>query len=246
MSTFFKKTADECGVFRMTTDDVRKITPPKLPLKFLSEFMADGRTPARAMTDEAMLKLLPALQGTGTILELGAGSDYYKKFLPSDQSYMTSNMVSGFDMVLDMTKIDLPDDSVDALVSVFALEHLFDFQAAFEEQYRVLAPGGRFLLIVPFMYYYHAAPDDFFRFSSSALDKLLSPFRILSRQPIGGRWLIFAEFLHEKKVMGSKLGYMARVALRCLALPFLAKGLKQNDPRYALAFAYICEKEKRS
>ena len=243
MTAFFEKPASKRSVFAMTTADAQIIAPPKLPLRFLWEFIADGRTPARAMTDEAMLKFLPALEGTGTILELGAGSDYYKKFVRQGQPYILSNLVPGFDMVLDMTKIDLPDNSVDALVSVFALEHLFDFQSAFEEQYRVLAPGGRFLLVVPFMYYYHAAPDDFFRYSASALDKLLSPFRILSRQPIGGRWLIFAEFLHEKKVMGSRLGYAARVALRCLALPFLAKGLQQNDPRYALAFAYLCEKE---
>ncbi|MBB3918897.1 methyltransferase domain-containing protein [Rhizobium fabae] len=244
MTVFFKKTAEQRGVFTMTSDEIQKIAPPALPLSFLSEFMADGRTPARAMTDEAMLKFLPALAGTGAILELGAGSDYYKKFMSSDQPYVTSNVVPGFDMVLDMTKIDLPDGSVDALVSVFALEHLFDFDAAFKEQYRVLTPGGRLLLVVPFMYYYHAAPDDFFRFSSSALDKLLSPFKVLSRQSIGGRWLIFAEFLHEKKAMGSKLGYFARVALRCLALPFLAKGLKESDPRYALAFVYLCEKER--
>lgn len=141
-----------------------------------------------------------------------------------------------------MTNLDLPSNSVNAFVSVFALEHLFDFDAVFREQLRVLKLGGRLLIVVPFLYYYHAAPDDFFRFTSSALDKLLTPFDVLVRQPIGRRWLLFAEFLHEKTVMGSRLGFFARLALRWVALPFLAGALKQNNLKYALGFAYLCEK----
>ncbi|MGO6816526.1 methyltransferase domain-containing protein [Rhizobium brockwellii] len=230
-------------VFNLASGDVAAITPPRLPLSFLWEFLVDGRTPARAMTDEAMRDYLPAVEGEGTIIELGAGSDYYKKFAQPSQKYLTSNLVPGFDLQLDMTKLDIPDNSAAALISVFAMEHLFEYEAAIKEQYRALVPGGRMLLIVPFMYYYHAAPDDFFRFSASALDKLLAPFNVLVRQPIGGRWLLFAEFLHEKKVMGSRKGFFARAALRCLAMPFLARALRQHDARYALCFAYLCEKK---
>lgn len=229
-------------LFYYSGETARNITPPELPQKFLWEFLLDGRTPARAMTDETMRKLLPALEGAGTIVELGAGGDYYKKFVKDGQKYVTSNLSEGCDRVLDMTKLDLPDNTVEAFVSVFALEHLFDFEAVFSEQLRVLKPGGRLLVVVPFLYYYHAAPDDFFRFTASALERLLTPFDVLVRQPIGGRWLLFAEFLHEKTVMGSRLGFLAKLALRLVALPFLACALKRNDPQYALGFAYLCEK----
>jgi SAM-dependent methyltransferase len=204
--------------------------------------MLDGRTPARAMSDVAMKTLLPALHGPGTIIELGAAGNYYKSFMPKSQCYLTSNLAPGCDVCLDMTKLDLADSSVDALVSVFALEHLFDFDLVFKEQQRVLKPGGRLLLIAPFLYYYHAAPDDFFRFSATALERLFKPFDILVRQPLGGRWLLFAEFLHEKIVMGSRKGFLARMALRCVALPFLAAGLRAHDARYAFGFAYLCVK----
>lgn len=229
-------------LFNIRTKDIRNIQSPTLPISFLWEFLVDGRTPARAMTDQAMRELLPALEGAGTIIELGAGGDYYKRFAQPQQRYLTSNLVPGCDMVLDMTRLDLADNSVEALVSVFALEHLYNFDAAFKEQYRVLVPGGRMLLIVPFMYYYHDAPDDFFRFSESALENLLASFEVLVRQPIGGRWLLFAEILHEKKILGSELGFCARLVRRCLALPFLMRALKQHDARYALGFAYLCEK----
>ena len=229
--------------FKVAAEELRKLAAPTLPLSFLWEFLLDGRTPARAVSDAAMRALVPALHGAKPIIELGAGGDYYKHFVPSDQPYITSNLATGSDLELDMTNLKLDNCSVDALVSVFALEHVYDFNAVFAEQERVLKPGGRLLLIVPFLYYYHAAPDDFFRFSASALDKLLSPFDILVKQPLGNRWLLFSEFLHEKVVMGSRMGFFSRLALRGVALPFLAAGLKSHDPRYAFGFAYLCEKK---
>jgi hypothetical protein len=127
------------NLFNYSSEYARNIAPPELPLKFLWEFLLDGRTPARAMTDETMRKLLPALEGGGTIVELGAGGDYYKTFAKNGQKYVTSNLSEGCDRVLDMTKLDLPDNTVDAFVSVFALEHLFDFDAVFKEQLRCLS-----------------------------------------------------------------------------------------------------------
>lgn len=228
--------------FHILSSDFPSLAAPSLRLAFLWEFLRDGRTPVRAMSDVTMQTLLPGLFGPGTIIELGAGGDYYKNFVPKIQNYLTSNLTSGCDVQLDMTKLGLEDNSVDALVSVFALEHVYDFEAALSEQVRVLKPGGRLLLVVPFLYYYHAAPDDYFRFSASALDRLLAPLNILVRQPLGGRWLLFAELLHEKLVMGSKRGFLARLALRCVALPFLAAGLKAHDAQYASGYAFLCEK----
>jgi len=228
--------------FLISSDAAKKIKPANLPIRFLMEFIADGRTPARAMTDETMRNFLPALEGANRIIELGAAGNYYKNFAANRENYVTSNLGEGCDIKLDMTNLDLPDDSVDALVSVFALEHVYDFPSVFQEQYRVLKPGGRILLAVPFLYYYHAAPDDFFRFTESALDKLLDPLTILSKQAIGNRWLLFSELLHEKVVMGSKRKPLGRLILRMIALPFLARALNRHDPQYALGFVYLCEK----
>ena len=231
--------------FDMTSENVSSLGNPLLPKKFLWEFLRDGRTPARAAADLSMERLLVALYGPGKILELGAGGSYYKNFVPEDQNYITSNFVPGCDVELNMTNLELDDDSIDAIVSVFAIEHLYDFNAVFAEQKRVLKPGGRILIMAPFLYYYHSAPDDFFRFSASALDRLFGSFNILLRQPIGNRCLLVAESFHEKKVMGSNLGFFGRLALRCITLPFLLAGLGSHDSKYAIGFTYICEKPIR-
>jgi len=143
---------------------------------------------------------------------------------------------------LDMTNMNLPDNSLVATTSIFALEHVFNYECAIKQD-RALKSNGRMLLIISFMYYYQAASDVFFRFSASALDRLLTPFDVLVRQLIGGGPLLFAEFLHAKKVINSTRWPFARSLLRWVVLLFLALGLARHDRQYAMCFAYLCEKK---
>jgi SAM-dependent methyltransferase len=228
--------------FELSASQARALPAPSLGMDFLREFLADGRTPARALTDVAMRAMLPALYGPGEILELGAGGDYYKRFARQGQRYATSNLTTGCDRILDMTCLGIEDNSVDALTSVFALEHVFEYEKAIAEMRRVLKPGGRLLLVVPFLYYYHAAPDDYFRFSLSALERLMAPLEILQRQSLGSRGMLISELLHEKAVLGSTRGVFARAMLRAIALPFLAGALKRQDTTYAVGYGLLCEK----
>jgi SAM-dependent methyltransferase len=50
----------------------------------------------------------------------------------------------------DLTALSFPDRSFDAVVSLEVIEHVPDFRRAFAECARVLVPGGRLILTVPF------------------------------------------------------------------------------------------------
>jgi SAM-dependent methyltransferase len=50
---------------------------------------------------------------------------------------------------LDLQRLDLPDASIDVLLTAHVLEHVPDTDAALSQIYRVLSPGGRMLLQVP-------------------------------------------------------------------------------------------------
>jgi SAM-dependent methyltransferase len=50
---------------------------------------------------------------------------------------------------MDLTRLDLPDDSIDLAVCIHVLEHIPDDDAAMSELRRVLAPGGTLIAQVP-------------------------------------------------------------------------------------------------
>ena len=139
--------------------------------------------------------------------------------------------------------MDMPDDSVDAFFSMFALEHIYRFEAVIDEVYRCLRRRGRFLLGVPFLYYQHGDPD-FFRFTRHAMDQLVSRFRVARCESSVNRSLLIAQLMHEKRALGSTRSSWGRAALRLMTTPFLASGLLSNQrmPVYAITHLYLCEK----
>jgi SAM-dependent methyltransferase len=231
------------AVFFRSAAEASAVEAPRVPLRYLLEFALDGETPGRVLNDQGVRSLMPYLRGPGTLVELGGVGDYYKNFAP-DQPYTVTNFQEPCDQLIDMTKMDFADNSVDAFLSMFALEHIYDFQTVIEECFRSLKPGGRMLLGVPWMYYYHGAPDDFFRFSVSALDEMLQQWNVLRKVSFGNRNLLVCQLFHEKKALGHHGSWPVTQARRLMTMPFLMAGLlgNQHSPVYAITQLYLCEK----
>lgn len=230
--------------FVRNSDEVTTGRPLRLPWGYLMEFLKDGRTPIRALSDEAIRRYLPFLYGPGTIVELGAPSDYYRAFAPAEQEYHVTDNSGHARHKVDMTRMPFANDSVDAFISVFAMEHVREYRKAFAEVKRTLKRRGRFLLLMPFLYYYHAAPEDYVRLTRPALLAELDGFRFLAVENLGNRALCVAEMYHEKTDMGHSSSWLRRAVLRALTciflISFLWKG--RNDEAYASAILVLCEK----
>lgn len=73
------------------------------------------------------------------------------------------------DFHYDIHDLRFPDESYDVVVCNAVLEHVASPEQAIGELRRVLRPGGRIWVEVPFNQPYHAAPADFWRVTPSGL-----------------------------------------------------------------------------
>lgn len=121
--------------------------------------------------------LAGALDGeTGKVLDVCCGTQPYRRLAPGAAAWIGVDWPAGgqaaADVRGDALRLPFRDAAVDVVVCSEALEHLPDPFGALAEIARVLKPGGRTLLTVPFAIGLHEAPRDFFRYTPYGLREL--------------------------------------------------------------------------
>lgn len=119
---------------------------------------------SRRNAHDQISRSLATLQGTPTILEIGCSSGFLLREIKSahpDAMVIGADVVhgpldklgqetSGIPLIrFDITQNPFPDKIVDVVVMVNVLEHIDDDQRAIDEVFRLLKPGGRFVIEVP-------------------------------------------------------------------------------------------------
>lgn len=122
-------------------------------------------------------KRLRAMTVEGAILDLGgnANSEYHS-LIKGNHTVTTVNINSkyGCDMVFDIQEtFPIESEKFDAVISMNVLEHVYGFDNVISETFRVLKKGGALILTVPFMHHIHGSPDDYFRYTRSAIERML-------------------------------------------------------------------------
>ncbi|WP_152050875.1 methyltransferase domain-containing protein [Tautonia marina] len=128
----------------------------------------------------------------GPIVEFGAyqvegqeGFADLRSLFPGKQ-YLGCDMRSGpgVDRVEDVSAMTLNDESAGTIICLETFEHVFEVRRAFDEVYRVLKPGGLFILTSPFHFRIHGYPDDYWRMTPSCLGRMLECYalRVVGQQ----------------------------------------------------------------
>jgi SAM-dependent methyltransferase len=82
--------------------------------------------------------------------------------------------VSHADLLCDLNEpIPLDNDSFDTIILSDVLEHIYRPQQLLSEVARMLRPGGKLILNVPFMYWLHEQPHDYYRYTRFALERMV-------------------------------------------------------------------------
>src|SRR5688572_27300165 len=109
------------------------------------------------------------VEGQGSLADL-------RELFPG-QHYVGCDMRAGpgVDRIEDLGRLTLRNECARTVICVDTLEHVFEARRGVEELIRILAPGGVILLSAPFDFRIHGYPDDYWRFTPSAIDRLLAP-----------------------------------------------------------------------
>lgn len=112
----------------------------------------------------------------GIVFDLGCGESPYKNFLLqyADEyigvDWSESVHSTNENIVADLNEI-IPVDSevADSIISISVLEHLHNPQQMLNEAFRILKNEGAIVLQVPWQWWIHEAPHDYFRYTPYCL-----------------------------------------------------------------------------
>lgn len=115
----------------------------------------------------------------GRVLDVGCADRWIESALAPDASYIGLDYpATGRDLYhanptvyADAARLPFIDASFDTVVMLEVLEHVELPQAALSEASRVLRPGGRLLLTMPFLYPMHDEPHDYQRYTTHGLKR---------------------------------------------------------------------------
>lgn len=119
----------------------------------------------------------------GRVLEVGATNNrtgFKQYFLSTGAEYTGTDLIAGpdVDFVCDLTQDDnpLPKSYYDLVVCCSVMEHVpnpWDMARCISA---LICPGGNLYISVPWVWRYHPYPDDYYRFSFSAIRYLFPDF----------------------------------------------------------------------
>ncbi len=170
---------------------------------------------------------------TGIAINLGSGQDNYDGFINMDLG-----VYNPVHVIADLKKIPLIDSSVELVVSNSVLEHIYDYNAVFDEVFRILKKGGYFYLCVPNACLRHHKYD-YHRWTTPGLHKLFDArFEITDSGACRGiayALIIYVEALLAYKIKNKNMLTISRWLWRLISRPLFWMREETNEEYQAMS-----------
>jgi SAM-dependent methyltransferase len=148
--------------------------------------------------------------GCGKAPLLGAYRDYCSSILLADWANSPhANPLLDLTIDLNQPLSPLESNLFDVVLLSDVLEHISEPAGLMAEIGRILKPGGRLLLNVPFTYWIHEAPHDYYRYTRYALERFArqSGLEVIELVPLGG-WIEVMADLWSKLLVRARLWFV--------------------------------------
>lgn len=167
----------------------------------------------------------------GRLLDLGCGKvPFYNAYKP----YVSENICVDWgntlhkniylDYECDLNqKLFFENNEFDTIILSDVLEHIREPELLFGEMSRILKKDGKLILNVPFYYWIHEHPHDYYRYTKYALENfaIKSNFKIELIRPIGGAPEVIADILSKNIVNISLIGPILAKAIQSFTWFFI-------------------------
>lgn len=185
----------------------------------------------------------------GVLYDFGCGEapykdfflKYVKEYIGVDWSNSLHNTKA--DIVADLNKpLSIDSNVADTIVSLSVLEHLSEPQIMLNEAHRVLKRSGTIILQVPWQWWVHEKPYDFFRYTPYGLEYMFKKagFKDIVIKPSSGfftMWFLKINYFTKRFIRGPRA---LRFIIKIFLIPFwfllqkLAPLLDKIDKNWSL------------
>jgi len=190
---------------------------------------------------------------TGRLLDLGCGkAPLYAAYAPFVTEVTCVDWAPGeyIDQACDLSRpLPFENERFDTILLSDVLEHIPEPALLWREMARVLAPGGKLVMNVPFYYSVHAHPHDYYRYTNFALERFvaLNSMRLLQLMAVGGIVEIvvdlFAKALSKLPLAGPPLAMLLQWLAGCFVRTRLgARVAKVSARHFPLGYFLIAER----
>lgn len=199
---------------------------------------------------------LSRIELKGKVLDLGGDNrSVYLSLFKGEFTCTTVNLdrAAQPDVFHDLEKpLPLESHSYDAVLLINVLEHIYNYKELLSEAARVLKPGGKAVIVVPFLFPEHPSPKDFHRFTRETLKRLCEAAGLhdVHIQTLG-RGVFSAQHLLIDRLLPKPLRFVNYYVVRFFVLlgdhlfaktaRVLSKGY--NPAHYALGYCVVAKKD---
>lgn len=180
----------------------------------------------KALNDKLRARL-PEL--FGCVVDLGCGVrpfeqdilQYADEYIGVDWSSTLHGLQA--DVVADLNRpLPITGEVADHVVSFEVMEHLAEPQVMLSEAFRILRPGGQVTLSVPFQWWVHEAPWDYYRYTRHGREYLLQKvgFADIMVTPTTGFWSMWFLKLNYQTARLAKGPGPVKMLARTSLIPF--------------------------
>ena len=198
------------------------------------------------------------IHAKGKLLDLGCGKvpfyNVYKDHITENVCVDWENTLHKneyLDFECDLTKkLPFEDREFDTIILSDVLEHIPNPSELWKEMARILAVNGKIIINVPFYFWIHEAPHDYYRYTEFALQRFVkdSNLKLLELERMGGVPEIIAMLLSKHFLWKPSLGIPLANGVQFITKIFVHTKLGQKisektSEACPLAYCLIAAKE---